>query len=67
MSQEEEKPKLPPYRTLRCPLSGHQVTSCRCLCKPIEGYGLCGRPAPHKLKGRTQRAIARYKECQEAA
>lgn len=31
------------------------------LCTPIDELGLCGRPAPHKLKGRTQRAIAVYK------
>jgi hypothetical protein len=50
------------YVTLRCLMAGHQVTWCRGLCRPINGLGLCGRPAPHGLRGRTQRAIARYNE-----
>jgi hypothetical protein len=50
-----------PYRTLRCVVAGHQVTWCRGICRPIDGQGLCGRPAPHELKGRTQLAIANYK------
>ena len=54
-----------PYTTLRCVAAGHQVTFCRGLCRPIEGRGLCGRPAPHDLKGRTQLAIASYKARQE--
>jgi hypothetical protein len=41
---------------------GHQASWCRMLCEPVEDLGVCGRPAPHKLKGRTQEAIARYKE-----
>ena len=49
-----------PYTTLRCLAAGHQVTWCRGLCRPIDGHGLCGRPAPHALKGRTQLAIAGY-------
>ena len=50
------------YITRRCPVAGHQVTWCRGLCRPIDGQGLCGRPAPHALTGRTQQAIARYNE-----
>jgi hypothetical protein len=45
---------------IRCPLNGLQVSWCRNLCEPIEGDGLCGRPAPHALVGRTQAAIAAY-------
>lgn len=54
------------YTTRRCLVAGHQVTWCRGLCRPIDGQGLCGRPAPHHLKGRTQLAIARFKESQPA-
>jgi len=53
-----------PYTTLRCLAAGHQGTWCRGLCTPIEGKGLCGRVAPHALKGRTQLAIAGYKSRQ---
>lgn len=48
------------HTALRCVVAGHQVTWCRSLCQPIHGHGLCGRPAPHALKGRTQAAIAGY-------
>ena len=66
MSQKCKKP-LPPFRTLRCPMVGHQATWCRFLCKPIEGIGLCGRNAPHHLRSRFQRAIENYNECQDAS
>lgn len=52
---------LPLYRTLSCPVNGHQVGWCRQLCTPVAGVGLCGRPAPHSLMGRTQLAIAAHK------
>jgi hypothetical protein len=65
MSQNRKK-SPPPYRTLRCPMVGHQATWCRFLCKPINGIGLCGRTAPHALRSRFQRAIQKYKECHEA-
>jgi hypothetical protein len=45
---------------IRCPLNGLQVSWCRNLCEPIEGDGLCGRPAPHALIGRTHAAIIAY-------
>jgi hypothetical protein len=32
------------------------------LCTPIDGIGLCGRQAPHGLRGRTQKAIINYKK-----
>ena len=53
------------YTTRRCLFAGHQVTWCRGLCHPVDGQGLCGRPAPHDLRGRTQLAIARFKESQD--
>jgi hypothetical protein len=47
---------------LRCPLNGHQVGWCRGLCRPIDGCGVCGRLAPHAMTGRTQAAIASYRD-----
>jgi hypothetical protein len=52
--------KVPPFRTLPCPMVGHQASWCRGLCRPVQGHGVCGRPAPHAMIGRTQLAIARY-------
>ena len=49
---------LPLFRVLRCPLEGHQVSMCRGLCQPLAGQGICGRLAPHAMKGRTQLAMA---------
>jgi hypothetical protein len=49
------------YTVIMCPYNGHQVSFCRGLCKPYEGYGHCGRLAPHAMIGRTQAAIASYK------
>jgi hypothetical protein len=59
--------KLPPYTIVRCPLNGHQPSLCHGLCVPIEGKGLCGRPAAHGMMGRTQLAIAQYKAREAAA
>ena len=53
---------LPPYRTICCPFNGHQVSFCRGLCEPLDGFGHCGRLAPHAMIGRTQAAIASYKD-----
>ena len=50
------------YTTIECPYNGHQVSFCRGLCEPIEGHGHCGRLAPHAMIGRTQAAIASYKD-----
>jgi len=47
---------------LHCVVAGHQRTWCRGICKPIDGNGLCGREAPHLLKGRTQLAIENYRK-----
>jgi hypothetical protein len=46
------------YTTLGCPMAHGRATWCRGLCEPIDGYGVCGRLAPHAMKGRTQLAIA---------
>jgi len=55
--------KLRQHATRRCVVGGHLVGWCRGLCTPTDdGYGPCGRLAPHKLQGRTQRAIANYNE-----
>jgi hypothetical protein len=54
------KRRLPPYRTIKCPMVGHQATWCRGLCIPSDGHGICGRVAAHAMKGRTQIAIAEY-------
>ena len=54
------------HTTRKCLVAGHLVTWCRSLCTPVDGRGLCGRPAPHGLKGRTQRAIAGYNERETA-
>ena len=55
------------YTVVRCPLAGHQVGWCRGLCEPTGERGLCGRVAPHRLQGRTQRAIAAYQERRRSA
>jgi len=41
-----------------CPLLRYRNCWCRGLCAPREGIGECGRPAPHAMMGRTQKAIA---------
>lgn len=62
------KPRLQPYSYLGCPETVSRVPWCYRICTPINGKGTCGREAPHRLKGRVQRAIARYKaENQQAA
>jgi len=55
--KKTRKRKFRERGALRCPPAGHQVTWCRGLCEPRDGQGLCGRVAPHALKGRTQLAI----------
>jgi hypothetical protein len=59
---ERKRTSFRSYITIRCPYNGHQVSFCRGLCEPIEGHGHCGRLAPHAMIGRTQAAIASYKE-----
>ena len=64
-SRRKKKGRIPAYTNLRCPMVGNQASWCRMLCEPVADIGVCGRPAPHKMKGRTQLAIARYKEAFE--
>jgi hypothetical protein len=47
--------------TVGCTALRGRITSCTMLCTPIDGIGLCGREAPHGMRGRTQKAIANYK------
>jgi hypothetical protein len=47
--------------TVGCTALRGRITSCAMLCTPLDGIGLCGRQAPHGLRGRTQKAIANYK------
>jgi hypothetical protein len=65
LKQVDPDKKLPEFRTLRCPMVGHQASWCRFLCKPIQGRGLCGRRAPHGLKSRWREAIRRYNRVAE--
>ena len=58
--RRKRRGRIPSHTTIRCPMNGFQVSWCRMLCEPIGELGLCGRPAPHRLKGRTQLAIAGY-------
>ena len=57
---KNEMEVLRPFSHLRCPMVGHDVKSCRQLCVPMEGVGLCGRPATHLMKNRAQQALAVY-------
>jgi len=58
---ERKRTNFRSYTTIQCPFNGHQVSFCRGLCEPIEGYGHCGRLAAHAMIGRHQAAIASYK------
>lgn len=49
-----------PFNTLGCPMLRNQPCWCRGLCAPIDGHGICGRLAPHAMRGRTQVAIAAW-------
>ena len=59
--------KNPTQRTVHCRATSGLTKWCFGMCKPVQGYGFCGRPAPHALRGRTQRAIARYYAARAAA
>jgi len=41
----------------RCPAARYRTVWCYGGCHPVEGMGLCGRVAPHAIRGRTQQAI----------
>ncbi len=59
--------KNPSQRTVHCKATSGLTKWCFAMCKPVHGYGFCGRPAPHAIRGRTQKAIARYNARQKAA
>ena len=50
-----------------CPLTKNRSPWCHRLCHPKNGIGVCGRIAPHALRGRTDLAIQAYKERLKAA
>ena len=43
-----------------CPLTKNRSAWCYRLCAPEDGFGVCGRIAPHGLRGRTDLAIENY-------
>jgi len=45
-----------------CPLTRNRSAWCYRLCAPEDGRGLCGRIAPHALRGRTDLAIESYQK-----
>ena len=59
--------KSPEFRTVRCKATKGLTKWCYAMCQPVNGYGLCGRPAAHAVTGRTQRAIAKYLATKKAA
>jgi hypothetical protein len=63
----ERKPingrNMPKYTVLRCRAGGrHQVGWCFRMCQPVQGIGLCGRSAPHAIKGQHLLAMEKYYE-----
>jgi len=49
-----------------CTLTKNRSSWCNAFCEPHDGRGACGRIAPHAIRGRTQRAIDKFKqECAE--
>jgi hypothetical protein len=67
---EPKKGKLKRTRNRRpnfiigCPLTHNRSSWCNAFCTPMRGRGPCGRIAPHRLRGRTQRAIDRWKRAE---
>jgi hypothetical protein len=55
-----------PHRTMKfrgtwgCPLTKSRTNWCHRVCVPVNGLGVCGRIAPHTLRGRTDLAIERH-------
>ncbi len=51
------------YTVLPCRAGGrHMVGWCFRMCEPVDGVGLCGRTAPHAIKGHVIQAMERYYE-----
>ncbi len=62
-----KKPQLPKYTSRGCTLTKNYSKWCNRDCTPNpDGYGHCGRLAPHAMKSRLQLAIQAYKDRQEA-
>jgi len=49
--------------TWGCPLTKSRTNWCYRMCPTVDGLGLCGRVAPHALRGRTDLAIERFRAC----
>lgn len=59
----KKKLKLPDYTHRGCNLTKNDSKWCNRMCEPDEnGYGTCGRIAPHALSSRIQDAIRSYNE-----
>ena len=51
------------YTYLGCSMTRNRSPWCYRSCQPdAKGHGVCGRLAPHSLKGRTQQAIEGHKK-----
>ena len=59
--------KTPHFRAVHCQATRGLTKWCYALCRPVNGFGACGRPAYWQVQGRTQRAIAKYLAAQEEA
>ena len=56
---------LKKYTYLGCPLTKNRSPWCFRLCNPdTDGYGYCGRVAPHGFKSRIQQGIEDFKKKQ---
>ena len=58
---KKNRKALRAYTTLGCPLTRNRTPWCYGLCRPDGGIGVCGRDAPHAIRGRTALAIAAHK------
>ncbi len=53
--------KIGKYTYLGCVMTKNRSPWCFRMCRPDgEGHGLCGRVAPHTLKGRIQLSVINY-------
>jgi len=65
--QEQKQPTLKkthnrtPDFHIGCMLTKNRSSWCNAFCVPRNGLGACGRIAPHAIRGRTQRAIDKFK------
>lgn len=44
-----------------CPRTRNRSNWCHAWCVPTDGFGDCGRVAPHGMRGRTQNAILKHR------